>query len=157
MTPDVPHEDRVLKLDRGMSSVIRPIEKLLPRLEKVRQTAPAKWMACCPAHDDRSPSLSIRELSDGQLLVNCLAGCGGADVVRAVGLGFHDLYPENPQITKGCAPKFNAREVLEISKQETLVAAVGLDRLLAGEALTDEDIDHMRTSLHRLRGILGVV
>ena len=114
-------------------------------------------MSCCPAHDDRSPSLSIRELDDGQLLINCLAGCGGADVVRAVDLELHDLYPENPQITKGCRPRFNPRELLEISKQETLVAAVGLDRLLAGESLTDEDINRMRTSLHRLRGILGVV
>ena len=30
--------------------------------------------ACCPAHDDKNPSLSITE-RDGKLLVYCHAGC----------------------------------------------------------------------------------
>jgi hypothetical protein len=29
------------------------------------------WMARCPAHDDREPSLSIRDESDGRVLVRC--------------------------------------------------------------------------------------
>jgi hypothetical protein len=43
----------------------------------------AGWMARCPAHDDRSPSLSIRE-RDGRLLVHCHAGCLQADVIAAL-------------------------------------------------------------------------
>ena len=33
------------------------------------------WMARCPAHDDREPSLSIRDADDGKVLVRCHAGC----------------------------------------------------------------------------------
>jgi hypothetical protein len=32
-------------------------------------------MACCPAHDDRNPSLSVRRAPDGRVLVHCFAGC----------------------------------------------------------------------------------
>jgi putative DNA primase/helicase len=51
------------------------------------------WTARCPAHDDRSPSLSIREASDGKLLVCCHAGCGQAKVIHA--LRDRGLWPTN--------------------------------------------------------------
>lgn len=43
------------------------------------------WLACCPAHDDRDPSLAIRDGDDGRVLVHCHAGCdqkGVIDVLR---------------------------------------------------------------------------
>jgi putative DNA primase/helicase len=39
--------------------------------------------ARCPAHDDRTPSLSVRETSDGKVLVRCFAGCRQDDVIEA--------------------------------------------------------------------------
>ncbi len=36
--------------------------------------------ARCPAHDDRSPSLSIRDGVDGELVFNCVAGCEWRDI-----------------------------------------------------------------------------
>ena len=47
----------------------------------------------CPAHQDRHPSLSVRELDDGTLLVFCHAGCSTEDVLEAIGLEMADLYP----------------------------------------------------------------
>lgn len=44
----------------------------------------AMWMARCPAHDDRKPSLSIREAADGKVLVRCHAGCEQRDVIDAL-------------------------------------------------------------------------
>jgi hypothetical protein len=44
---------------------------LLDHLERVKQTGPGRWIARCPAHEDRSPSLSVRELEDGRLLRLC--------------------------------------------------------------------------------------
>jgi hypothetical protein len=41
-----------------------------------------RWMARCPAHDDRSPSLSITE-RDGRIFLHCFAGCAYADIVAA--------------------------------------------------------------------------
>jgi putative DNA primase/helicase len=41
------------------------------------------WMACCPAHDDRKPSLSICDPDDGKVPVRCLAGCDQEQVIAA--------------------------------------------------------------------------
>lgn len=42
------------------------------------------FMACCPAHDDRTPSLSIKDGDNGKPLVNCLAGCSQDAVIDAL-------------------------------------------------------------------------
>ena len=44
----------------------------------------SSWMARCPVHEDRNPSLSIRSGRDGQVLVHCHAGCDQADVIAAL-------------------------------------------------------------------------
>jgi putative DNA primase/helicase len=47
------------------------------------------WMARCPAHVDREPSLSIRGGHDGKVLVHCHAGCAQKSVIavlRSLGL-----------------------------------------------------------------------
>ena len=51
------------------------------------------WIARCPAHDDRKPSLSIREADDGKVLVKCFAGCEQALVIAA--LRARGLWPTN--------------------------------------------------------------
>jgi hypothetical protein len=42
------------------------------------------WTAQCPAHDDRTPSLSIRDSVDDKVLVHCHAGCDQRDVIAAL-------------------------------------------------------------------------
>jgi len=67
---------------------------LVQQLDHVRSRGEGKWVACCPAHDDSSPSLTISEGRDGRVLVHCFAGCGSSDVVEALGLKLSDLYNE---------------------------------------------------------------
>ncbi len=43
--------------------------------------AGGSWMARCPAHDDRTPSLSIRDAGNGKVLVRCHAGCDQERVI----------------------------------------------------------------------------
>ncbi|MFC0339777.1 DUF7146 domain-containing protein [Paracoccus niistensis] len=48
-----------------------------------------KWyrrygLACCPAHGDRRPSLSLADAPDGRLLLNCKTGCRFEDVLTAL-------------------------------------------------------------------------
>jgi len=45
-------------------------ERLLAKLEGVRRTRVDRWIARRPAHDDRRPSLAIRELEDGRILLD---------------------------------------------------------------------------------------
>lgn len=51
------------------------------------------FKARCPAHADRTPSLSVSEGADGRVLVKCFAGCETSDVLRAIGLTPADLFP----------------------------------------------------------------
>jgi len=44
----------------------------------------AGWMARCPAHGDRTPSLALRDGSDGRVLVFCHAGCSQDAVIDAL-------------------------------------------------------------------------
>lgn len=53
------------------------------------------WMARCPAHDDRNPSLSIGEGDDGRTLLCCHAGCDTEAVLTAAGLTAADLFAED--------------------------------------------------------------
>ena len=80
-----------------------PLENLLSRLDKVRQHG-REHEALCPAHDDRTPSLGIRETDDGTLLVKCRVGCSTHDVLAAVGLTPSDLYPEHLRRGRKGAP-----------------------------------------------------
>ena len=55
----------------------------LARALGARRTG-STWMARCPAHEDREPSLSISAGPDGKVLVHCHAGCDQHDVVAAL-------------------------------------------------------------------------
>jgi 5S rRNA maturation endonuclease (ribonuclease M5) len=66
------------------------VEEFLARLEHVKKNS-SGWIARCPAHDDRTPSLSVGAGDDGRILVKCQAGCDTADVVAQLGLTFQDL------------------------------------------------------------------
>lgn len=68
------------------------VSDLLARLSGVRGRS-GSWSAKCPAHDDRSPSLSVKETNDGRILVHCFGGCGAVDVLESLGLKLTDLFP----------------------------------------------------------------
>ena len=51
------------------------------------------YLARCPAHEDRTPSLSIHQGSDGRILLHCWAGCQTQAVLGALGLSWADLFP----------------------------------------------------------------
>jgi len=78
------------------------VERVLAKLPDAKRNGTG-WIARCPAHDDRKPSLSISEGDDGRALLHCHAGCDIADVVVAMGLTKADLMPDRP--TNSSKPK----------------------------------------------------
>lgn len=68
------------------------MELVLSKLEKVTKSG-TEFKACCPAHDDSSPSLTIREV-DGQILLKCHSNCKNLDIVHSMGLEWKDLFIE---------------------------------------------------------------
>ena len=71
------------------------IQELVGRLDGVRKTGTDRYIAKCPAHDDGDPSLSVRELPDGRILIKCFSGCGGLDVLTSIGLEWADVMPND--------------------------------------------------------------
>jgi hypothetical protein len=124
--------------------------KLLDRLDRVKDTGAGRWLARCPAHEDRSPSLSIRE-SDGRVLVWCFAGCGALNVVQAVGLSMSDLF-EAPLAHHVASSKSRlpARDLLEIISEETSVVAVIAADFLEKRAIAKTDWQRLAQAAARI-------
>ena len=114
-------------------------ETILSRLSKVRKMGADRWMACCPAHRDNHPSLSIRELSDGRILLHCWTGCSAESILDSIGLTFDDLFPERlPEVAyPRVKPTFSAREVLVAMQPELLTVAL-IGRQMADGIPNDE-------------------
>lgn len=70
----------------------RPIDRVIGHLTAVKRTG-GGWIALCPSHRDRLPSLKVAEASDGKVLLHCHAECRTQDVVAAIGLSMADLFP----------------------------------------------------------------
>lgn len=77
------------------------LDKVLNRLEKVKSAGANKWKACCPAHDDKHPTLAITETSQGVVLLKCWAGCSTKEIVSAIDLELRDLFPGDKQPRRG--------------------------------------------------------
>jgi hypothetical protein len=68
------------------------IDEVLARLESVKSIG-SGYTARCPAHDDRTPSLSIAVGDAGRVLLKCHSGCSFDDIVHILGLRQSDLIP----------------------------------------------------------------
>lgn len=75
---------------------MKPLDSTLVRLKGVKRTSTG-WTAQCPAHDDRAPSLSVREGDDGRVLLKCHAGCSAEQVVQSMGMHMSDLFVPSKQ------------------------------------------------------------
>lgn len=132
-----------------------PVENLLQRLKKVRGRN-GSWTACCPAHDDKGPSLSVRETPDGRVLLHCFAGCETQSVVESVGLGFQDLYPpeekrhEYPPAKPAVKPAFYASDLLRVVAFEALVVQIVALDIAEGRLPSERDRERMKLAFERI-------
>ncbi len=74
------------------------IHEFLAKLEGVQENGADSWMARCPAHDDKNPSMSV-SAKGGKILVHCHAGCTAEAIVDAMGLKMGDLFADGRQRT----------------------------------------------------------
>jgi len=78
--------------------------KILSRLRGVHQRGNG-WVAKCPAHDDRNPSLSIAR-RDGRILLYCHAGCPVRAILSALGIQSKDLF-DPPRTQRRVVAKYD--------------------------------------------------
>jgi hypothetical protein len=116
------------------------LDILLSRFDKVRSAGPDRWSAICPAHEDKSPSLSIR-LTDDRILLHCHTGCAVEDIVGAMGLEMRYLFllPLEHQRLREMARAGSTRNLEEAIAHELDVIAMTL-----GARVTERQIPRDR-------------
>jgi len=128
-------------------------DKILPLLEKVKKKSDNSWIACCPAHEDRSPSLAIREVDD-RVLIHCFAGCDVGEVVSAIGLNILDLFPPRTSSSKPLSKPFPATDILHCLNREVIFLIVCAEALAKGKELEELDKDRLYLSATRFRAAM---
>lgn len=132
-----------------------PLDLLLTRLEGVKQSG-ERYTARCPAHDDKSPSLSLSHGEDGRALVHCYAGCETRDVLAAVGLEMRDLFPDN--LTREQRQQYRREHLAKERQFERLVIEAAKDD---AAPLSDEDVARLALAQERIdqlnRELAGLV
>jgi len=140
------------------------LDVLLSRLNSVRKCG-SGWVAKCPAHDDRNPSLSIGESDGGVVLLKCHAGCSACEVVNALGLEMSDLFPASssgPGIDRNHL-RLRMREAelcasANVLGLESKVVQLCAHDACSGVAISDEDLARLNVACARIdlaRALIG--
>lgn len=125
------------------------IENLLSRLTKVKGRA-GNFVACCPAHDDSSPSLAVKE-QDGKIVMHCFAGCSVQSIVESVGMDMTDLFPPSePTYKPQPKVRFFATDLLKVLHLEAQIVMVSAFNLGHGVKLTAADLDRLKLAYERI-------
>ena len=118
-----------------------PVELVLSRLVGVRARRRGTWVAHCPAHKDRSPSLSVAVGQSGAVLLKCFAGCDIHQITQAIDLGASDLFPAQPD-GKSCngaraadRPPYSVRDMLVALSREMHLVWVLLSDIANGREI----------------------
>lgn len=130
-----------------------PIDKLLPKLDKVKAIKSTMdnlnhWQALCPSHGDKTPSLVITELLDGTVLIKCWSGCTAQEVVQSIGLGLKDLF--KPTHSKRPYKRQPSQKAIE---HERLIVTIAEANLSRGVTLSNEDMERYRLAVKRLKEV----
>ena len=128
------------------------IDKILQHLSKVKKTSKG-YQAQCPAHADKSPSLSIKETADGRILLHCHAGCTAEAVVASIGLKLSDLYhpATNTPRRPPPAPGVSRTELHKAVSFEHIILQLMNADLKSGKTLSETDSQRCHLAKQRLQ------
>lgn len=126
------------------------ISKILERLDGVRATGENRWMARCPAHDDKSPSLSLAE-RDGKPLIHCFAGCEATSVLDAIGLEWSEILPDNQHTVKCSRPIARVQKIATRRSRAEGFLAEFIANARAGGQATPTEIEQAKACRDILR------
>lgn len=132
------------------------VQNLLSRLQKVKQVGSNRWLACCPAHDDRHPSLGVNVNELGKISIRCWSReCDGRAIMESVGLQLVDLYPDQIDPPKGIGKPLphNPNDILlALAGEAQLIAMLGSE--LADHPLNHEDRKRLFQAVSRIKSAL---
>lgn len=118
--------------------------EILARLDGVKNCGQGAYLARCPAHNDKSPSLGVRETDDGKTLIHCFAGCESLEVLASVGLQFSDLFIDGlPKASGPAKRRFPAHLVLQALDVDLRWMRLVLHCMAKGETLGPEELKRL--------------
>ena len=129
------------------------LELVLSRLVAVRERQNSQWSARCPAHADDGPSLSVRLGDNGGVLLHCFAGCEVREIVAALDLQLHNLFPpcERPDRAPRRTPSLlTDGQALELAVDEINFAAITVASVGHGVVLKPADVNRLLECAGRL-------
>ena len=127
------------------------IDLLLSRLNKVRKSGDG-YLACCCAHDDKSPSLSITE-RNGRILLHCHAGCTPDEIISSAGLEWNDLFEDERETShQRAVSQRQSLGPVDNRRVEENVLLIAQARIKQGRPLSVEDTARVEIALERLGG-----
>lgn len=133
---------------RGITmTVYNTNDIILSRLDRVKNNGNNKWIARCPAHDDRNPSLSIK-YDGNKILLYCFAGCTTNDVLASIGLTFKDLFAET--LSPDVAREYKSKKLNKLISDETTVLLVARGSIDNGFFLSATDMERIVLANHRI-------
>ncbi|MBF0255899.1 MAG: hypothetical protein HQL47_05435 [Gammaproteobacteria bacterium] len=141
-----------------MTTTFKPevARDFINKLSKVRWAGDSKATACCPAHPDKSPSLSIRIEAD-KLLTFCHAmQCSHEAILAAVGYKVRDFYDHDGEAARRWAhagPPVPPLRPIDPVKLEKLVLQISRNKLKQGQTLSLEDQARLELAIERLREV----
>lgn len=137
----------------------RPIELILSRLEKVSSNnGGGRYKALCPAHADRSPSLSICEGDDGRVLLHCFNGCRAEAIVSSVNLTMAELFcAETGSKRSPFVPGVSTRELRTAIEFEKTILFIAKTDETKGRCISANDLQRAQLALQRVAKAKGLV
>ncbi len=137
----------------------RPIELILSRLEKVSDDkGGSRYKALCPAHADRSPSLSICEGDDGRVLVHCFSGCRAEEIVSSVNLTMEELFcADTSSMRPPHVPGVSRRELRTAIEFEKTILFLAKADEIKGRCISTIDAQRAQLALQRIAKSKGLL
>lgn len=134
------------------------LQSVISRLENVRSRGKSSYTARCPAHADRTASLSVSQGEHG-VVAHCFAGCQVDDVLGAIGLTMSDLFPPRERAAMTPAERSQARlaaqqagwaAALTTLAQDTLLVQACAGAILRGHPLLLGDHEALAAAAMRI-------
>jgi len=119
------------------------LSEILQRLDKVKQHGD-QYYACCPVHDDKSPSMGITE-KEGKVLIHCFScGATGQEVMEAIGLPVSTLFIHKK---RGDIPN----EMIEKAKEDVWYIEIFENEKRKGTRITYNEWKRYRLAKERVK------
>lgn len=119
------------------------LRDILPKLQKAHQKG-ERWWACCPVHNDKNPSMTLKE-EDGKVLIHCFScQANGQQVAEALGLPGSVLFRDSKR-------QAIPQKVLEKAKEDAYFIEIYEEQKRKGGRITTNDWKRYRTAKERVK------